>query len=123
RNGMLLPLSGKPLELHYFPRLGAEFFLWEPDLDYISQFHASPTVDLLRLESESIKAREFDWVVHNLEPSKRVYQGSRDYRRVRSPAALEPGAWHYDAARKTLRVRVLAAEHGNEIVHVEFAKP
>ncbi|HWR50718.1 MAG TPA: hypothetical protein VN428_06405, partial [Bryobacteraceae bacterium] len=47
RNGMLLPLSGKPLELHYFPRLGAEFFLWEPDLDYISQFHASPTVDLL----------------------------------------------------------------------------
>jgi hypothetical protein len=113
RNGMIVPLEGAVLELHYFPRLAAEWFLWEPEFDGVSQFHAAPALDLLRLESESLKDREFEWVVHHW-PQVRAVRG---YRRVRTGARLKPGTWTLGG--ETLRVRVRAKGGGNEIVHVE----
>jgi alpha-glucosidase (family GH31 glycosyl hydrolase) len=68
RSGSIVPLrpeaEGAPLELHYFPSLAAEFFLYEEDRDDISQVHAGPAGDVLRLEIESLAARTYEWVIH-----------------------------------------------------------
>jgi len=118
RNGMIVPFAGEPLEMHYFPRLGGEFFLWEPDLDEISQFHAAPAAEFMRLESESARDRVFDWVVHHTPPCKRVTQGERVYRRVARREQLAPGAWMVDG--DGVRIRVRASAGGDEIVHLEW---
>ncbi len=75
KSGSIVPLmperAGAPLELHYFPSLGAEFFLYEEAQDDISQLHAAPAGEVLRLEIESLTAREYEWVIHGAE-EKRV---------------------------------------------------
>lgn len=75
KSGSIVPLQGEaagaPLELHYFPSLGAEFFLYEETQDDISQLHAAPAGDELRLEIESLAAREYEWVIHGAQ-EKRV---------------------------------------------------
>lgn len=64
RNGAILPVAeGNTMRLHYTPKLGAEFFLWESDLEDISQVHAGPSADFLRLEIESKLDRTYEWVV------------------------------------------------------------
>jgi hypothetical protein len=64
RNGAILPLAeGDTMRLHYTPKLGAEFFLWESDLEEISQVHAGPSADFLRLEIESKQDRTYEWIV------------------------------------------------------------
>lgn len=123
RNGMLLPLNvSGALEMHYFPWLGAEFFLWEPSAEYISQFHAAPTLDLLRLESESLLDRTFDWVVYHIDRPREVREGvgERRYAPAAGRAGMKPGEWFYDAATRRLTVRVRARASGDEIVHVAF---
>jgi len=51
RNGAILPLAAKnAMELHYFPSLGGEFFLWESDKRDNSEFHAAPAGDFIRVE-------------------------------------------------------------------------
>jgi hypothetical protein len=104
RNGTIVPFDGlkrgEPMELHYFPRLGAEFFLLEPDLGEYTQVHAGPAADIMRLEIESKVDRTYEWVVHHIE----------------KPAAAEQiGArapeWSYDDRRNVhVRVRVRAGE-------------
>ncbi len=65
RNGSILPLAeGATIALHYTPKLGAEFFIWEPDQEDISQVHGGPSADFLRLEIESKKDRAYEWVVY-----------------------------------------------------------
>lgn len=65
RNGSIIPLAeGDRIDLHYLPKLGAEFFIWEPDVKDISQVHAGPSADFLRLEIESKKNRTYGWVVY-----------------------------------------------------------
>jgi hypothetical protein len=64
RNGAILPLAeGETMQLHYTPKLGAEFFLWESDLEDISQVHAGPSAEFLRLEIESKLDRKYEWIV------------------------------------------------------------
>ncbi len=118
RNGMIVPFAGRPLEMHYYPRLAAEFFLWEPDIESISQFHAAPTTDFIRLESESLTDREFDWVVHNLTPCRAVTEGGREYTRVARRDQLRPGTWLVEGS--DLRIRVRAEAGGDEIVHLAW---
>ncbi len=118
RNGMIVPLAGDPLEMHYYPRLGAEFFLWESDIKAVSQFHAAPATDFVRLESESLKDRSFDWVVHNLPACKTITEGGRAYSRVERRDQLKPGTWLIESG--TIRVRVRAQAGGNEIVHLAW---
>jgi hypothetical protein len=69
RNGTILPLDplkrGEPMVLHYFPKLGAEFFVLEPELADYTQVHAGPAADVMRLEIESKVARVYEWVVHH----------------------------------------------------------
>lgn len=124
RNGSIVPLapaSGDgPVELHYYPKLGGEFFLYEEDLADFTQVHAAPADEFLRLEIESKKDRAFEWVVHHTPACRRVAIGEKEFVRAESREKLAPGAWYYDAAAQSLHVRVRAAAGGDEIVNVTF---
>jgi hypothetical protein len=120
RNGSIVPLdSAAGLALHYFPKLGAEFFLLEADIGDYSQVHAAPAADIMRLEIESQKARDYQWVVHHVEKPTQV--GFRDvrYRQAVSAGALAGGMWFYDAARKNLYVRARVTAGQDCIINVE----
>jgi len=106
RNGSIVPLdSVVGIDLHYFPKLGAEFFLLEADIGDYSQVHAAPAADIMRLEIESKKDRVYQWVVHHVEKPAGVGFQDMKYRQAASLAALADGTWFYDAARKNLHVR------------------
>jgi hypothetical protein len=124
RNGTILPLApeapGRPLELHYFPKLGAEFFLYEEDLADVSQMHAAPAGKFLRLESESLKARTYEWIVHHTPACRKVMLGDTELVKAGARARLAPGTWYYDPAAENLHVVVSAATGGAEIVNVSF---
>jgi hypothetical protein len=107
RNGSIVPLnSAAGIDLHYFPKLGAEFFLLESDIGDYSQVHAAPAADIMRLEIESKKERDYQWVVHHVEKPASVGFQDVKYREAPSLAAMADGSWFYDAARKNLHVRV-----------------
>jgi hypothetical protein len=121
RNGTIVPLdSAGGTALHYFPSLGAEFFLLESDPDEWTQVHAAPAGDIIRLEIEAKKARDYQWVVHHIErPSEVGFEG-RKYGEVASAAAMKDRTWFYDAAQKNLQVRVRVAAGEDCIVNLSF---
>ncbi len=125
RNGTIVPLlpeTGDILELHYFsdPDLGAEFFLFEEEEQDISQFHAAPAGDLIRLEIESLRSRVYDWVIHGAEACRKIDGGGAEYTAVAEPGQLAPGRWYANPSRKELRIRVRSAAGGDEVVHVRY---
>jgi hypothetical protein len=72
----------------------------------------------MRLEIESKKAREYQWVVHHVErPVKVGFEGA-EFREVAAP--LQDRSWSYDAARKNLSIRVRVAADEDSIVNVMF---
>ena len=95
------------MELHYYPKLGAEFFIWEPDLAEVTQVHAAPALDYARVEIESKKDRLYEWVLHHtpavLEVSEVSEGAAGPYRKVADAARMAPGTWRYDAAARQLR--------------------
>jgi hypothetical protein len=103
RNGSILPIGGDPMQLHYFPSLAAEFFLYEPDLDMYSQFHASPALDFIRLQIESLVDRQYEWIVHHIDPPKQPPKER----------------WHYDAARRNLHVWTRGRAGDDVIINVK----
>jgi hypothetical protein len=109
RNGTIVPLGDNPMELHYFPRLGAEFFLWEADVGDYSQVHAAPANDLLRLEIESKKNRAYEWIVHHTAKPRSVMRGDRE---------LPDGTWSWDPGTRNLRIRVWAAQGEDHILRI-----
>jgi alpha-glucosidase (family GH31 glycosyl hydrolase) len=121
RNGWIVPLQEKDsMELHYFPSLGGEFFLWEPDLDENSQFHAAPAGDFLRVEVESKKRRTYEWVLHHTRAPREVSEESRAYTRVARRTLLRAGTWWHDEARNDLHL-VMRVEAGTDrIVNISF---
>lgn len=127
KNGSIVPLeseTGDILELHYFPKLGAEFFLFEEQGEDISQFHAAPAGAFLRLEIESRVGRVYDWVVHHAAPCRKVSSGGAEFTSVGEPGLLAPGRWYEDPSRKLLRIRVRSTAGGDEIVNVtEVTEP
>jgi alpha-glucosidase (family GH31 glycosyl hydrolase) len=109
-NGTIIPVAvgqGK-MELHYYPRLAAEFFLAEPGYDHPTQLHASPAGEYLRLQIESLVARDYEWVVHH----------------VTAPESVDRGEFpQYDARKKQLRVNVKAAAASDMIVNIRLKEP
>ncbi len=92
RNGAIVPLDAAGgMALHYFPKAGGEFFLLEGDIAEYSQVHASPALDFMRLEIESKKDRDYQWVVHHVDkPSSVGFEDARygeaaDARRTERP--------------------------------------
>jgi hypothetical protein len=105
RNGTIVPLdSASGIELHYFPKLGAEFFLVEDE--GWTQVHAAPAADVMRLEIESKKGREYVWVVHHVTRPLSVGFDGR---------ALP---WTYEG--ENLRIPVKVAAGADSIVNVAF---
>jgi len=121
RNGMILPLDFTGgIALHYFPTLAAEFFLLESDPADWTQVHAAPAADIMRLEIEGKKTRDYQWVVHHVERPSEVGFEDREYRQVMSAGALADRTWFYDAARKNLHVQVRVAAGEDCIVNLSY---
>ena len=113
RNGVILPLqSANGLELHYFPRLGAEFFLSEEGLHDISQVHAAPAGEVLRLEIESKVERAYVWVIHNVNAPRSV-----------TAIGGETPAMQYDPASRQLRLPVKAGANSDIIFNIVLEEP
>ncbi|MEZ5401066.1 MAG: glycoside hydrolase family 31 protein [Bryobacteraceae bacterium] len=108
-NGTILPLAENGvIVLHYFPRLGAEFFISEPGEEEVTQVHAGPAGDLLRLQIESKVGRDYRWVVHN----------------VSEPLRADPNMpFHYEPKRRELSIPMKAAAGSDRIVNVTLREP
>lgn len=121
RNGWIVPLAvSDKMELHYFPSLGAEFFLWEPDSEDNSQFHAAPADDFLRVEIESQRARTYEWVLHHTKSPRQVAEESGAYQKVEQREKLRPGAWWHDAKKNDLHLLLRAEAGSDRIVNISF---
>ncbi len=121
RNGSVFPLSftGK-MEVHYFPSLGGEFFLWEQDEDDNTQFHAAPAGEYLRVEIESKLNRTYEWVLHHTKAPKLVEEESAAYAKAASAKELKPGTWWHDDQRDALHVMLHADAETDRIINVSF---
>jgi alpha-glucosidase (family GH31 glycosyl hydrolase) len=121
RNGAIVPLDSEAgIALHYFPSLGAEFFLLESEPDGWTQVHAAPAADILRLEIEAKKTRDYQWVVHHAErPSQVGFEGRR-FAEAASAPAMQDRTWFYDVAQKNLHVRVRVAAGEDCIINLSF---
>jgi len=113
-------ISAGGLALHYFPKLGAEFFLLEAGIGDYSQVHAAPAADIMRLEIESKKARDYQWVVHHVDKPSSVGFQNVKYRQVPSLAAMPDRSWFYDAARQNLHVRVRVNAGQDSIINLAW---
>jgi alpha-glucosidase (family GH31 glycosyl hydrolase) len=123
RNGMIVPLAGEgTMELHYFPKLGAEFFLYEEDAGEYTQAHAAPAADQMRLEIESKVARDYTWVVHHPGAVKKVAVGEAELSEVNNAGDLRARTWRYDAAAQNLYVRDRVAAGEDHIVNLSFER-
>ena len=121
RNGSIVPLSGAgSLELHYFPKLGAEFFIYEETAGDYSQVHAAPAADIMRLEIESKVDREYTWIVHHLDSIKSVASGDTKLSEVQNAAELRSRSWYYDHVRKDLYVRDHVTAGQDHIINLSF---
>jgi hypothetical protein len=121
RNGALLPLeSAGGMTLHYFPKLGGEFFLLEPDIAEYSQAHAAPALDFVRLQIESKKARDYVWVVHHSKRPIGVDFEDRKYREVATLDTLADGTWYYDSKLENVHVRMHVKAGEDSIVNLNF---
>jgi hypothetical protein len=121
RNGWIVPLAVKDkMELHYFPSLGGEFFLWEPDVNENSQFHASPAGDYVRVEIESQKRRTYEWVLHHMKSPNAVAEDSGAYQRAAERSSLKPGEWWHDDALNNLHIMLRSEPKTDRIVNISF---
>jgi alpha-glucosidase (family GH31 glycosyl hydrolase) len=121
RNGTIVPLdSPGGMALHYFPQLGAEFFILEDDLSEYTAVHAAPSLDAMRLEIESKKDRDYQWVVHHIEKPSSVGFEEQKYKTATASNQMTDRTWFYDAAQKNLHIRVHAKAKEDCIVVIEF---
>ena len=101
-------------------RRAGEFFLLEGDIAEYSQVHASPALDFMRLEIESKKDRDYQWVVHHVDKPASVGFEDRKYGEAAALAALADRTWFYDAAQKNVHVRVKVKAGEDYIVNLNF---
>lgn len=120
RNGAVVPLGSDPMELHYFPKLGGEFFLFEADLGEYSQVHAAPAGDFMRLEVESKKDRTYQWVVHHVDRPRSLEMAGSRLREVTGRRELGPGLWFHDKGLRNLHVMMQARSGTDHIVNISF---
>ncbi len=124
RNGSILPLApaveNDLMQLHYFPRLAAEFFLYEEKTGALTQFHAAPAGELLRLEIEPAAERAYEWIVHHVGPPSAVRVAGREYNEVRTRRDLAPGRWWHDEKGGNLHIQTRAAAGAHHLIHIAF---
>jgi hypothetical protein len=124
KNGSIIPFlddaGADRVTAHYFPKLAAEFFIFEPDLGEHTQLHASPAGDFYRFEIECKAGREYEWVAHHLPAPKKVAQGETAFVRVGSRDRLRPNAWFHDSAAGNLHIRLRTRAGGGAIVNAAY---
>ncbi len=121
RNGWIVPLAmNDRMELHYFPSLGGEFFLWEADVSENSQFHAAPAGDYVRVEIESQKHRTYEWILHHTKAPREVADELGTYSKVDQRTGLKPGTWWHDSAKNNLHLMLDAKSGSDRIVNISF---
>jgi alpha-glucosidase (family GH31 glycosyl hydrolase) len=120
RNGSIVPLQSDVLELHYFPNLGGEFFLFEDESGDYTQVHAAPAADIMRLEIESAREREYEWVVRHANRPRAVGFEGRPFQQVTRRASLAHEKWFFDETSHNLHVRVKVAAGEDRIVNLSF---
>jgi len=124
RNGSILPLASPlgddVLSLHYFPRLAAEFFLYERGSGALTQFHAGPAGEWMRLEVESAVERRYEWVIHHVSRPSKVWTEQDEYYEVGYRDQLRRGTWWHDAARGNLHIRTQTAGGAGHVIKVSF---
>lgn len=121
KNGSLFPIeTGRRMELHYMPSLGGEFFLWEPSLKTISQFHAAPAGDYMRVEIETKVSRTYEWVLHHTNQPSEVAEESGAYRKVSARTQLRPGTWFHDSRLNNLHILLRADANSDRIINASI---
>ena len=121
KNGSILPLdSGGGIGLHYFPKSGGEFFILERETGDYTQVHAAPAADVMRLEIESKKERTYQWVIHHVEQPVGIGFEDQKYQSVTAVADLKDRTWFYDAAAKTLIVKVRVKAGEDNIINLSW---
>jgi len=124
--GSILPLVSSRkavgLELHYYPNIGAEFFLIEPDLGEYSQFHAAPVGAIMRVESESKIDRVLEWTLHRIDKPRKVAESEPPlrYREVSSRGELKPGLFFYDSVQRNLHLMLHSKAGEDRIVNMTY---
>lgn len=122
--GSILPLVAQRkdvgLELHYYPKIGAEFFLIEPEVGEYSQFHASPVGDILRVEAESKVSRRCEWILHHVDRPAAVREGEIALREASARGELQPGMWFYDKDQRSLHLMMDAKAGSDHIVNAYY---
>lgn len=123
RNGSIVPLAeradGGLLEAHYFPRLAAEFFLYERGSGELTQLHAAPAGSWIRLEIEPAVQRTWEWVVHHVRDCRKVVQAGAEYGRVSARGQLGPGKWWQDSAKGNLHIQAQAPAGTTHVIYVD----
>lgn len=121
RNGSIVPVD-RPgrVELHYFPKLGGEYFLWEPEIDAIAQIHAGPAGDALRLQIEEKTGRTYEWIVHNVSCPAEVARDGKPIQNAAPRTDLASSQWRYDGDRRNLHIRLDARVGEDIVLHVSF---
>jgi alpha-glucosidase (family GH31 glycosyl hydrolase) len=121
RNGAIIPLDhSNGMGLHYFPKLGGEFFLLEGDIAEYSQVHASPALDFMRLEIESKKDRDYQWVIHHVARPSSVDFDETRYTEVPELSKLEDRTWYWDPKQRNLHVRIKVKANTDTITNLNF---
>jgi len=85
----------------------------EPELGLLTQLHAGPSAEALRLEIEEKTGREYEWVIHHV---------SRPVKVMRGDAPVPSDSWSYDEPTRLLRVRTRAEATEDVIVNVTFER-
>ena len=119
--GSLIPLvTPRRLELHYFPSLGGEFFVYEPQANDYSQFHAAPSADFMRVESESKVARTCEWVLHHSSKPTSVGETGKSFRPAKTIAELQSGTWFFDAVSGNLHIVIATNAGEDHVINLRF---
>ena len=123
KNGSIVPLAEMPdarrVTVHYFPDLAGEFFYYEDD-GALTQLHAAPAGELLRLEVEPAKERVWEWVVHHVKRPSRVRAGGGEMPPVEAQEDLRPNHWWYDERRGNLHALISPPAGSDHVLYVAF---
>ena len=121
RSGSILPLQEyEKLELHYLPKLAAEYFLTEVGSSGITQIHAAPALADVRLQIEELVGKNYQWVIHHVLPPKQVVAAGRPFIEARHAADLQAGEWRYNADAKKLYISARVEAGEDWIAYVTF---
>ncbi len=121
RGGSILPLQAQErMELHYFPKLAAEYFLTETQSSGVTQIHAAPALADLRLQIEEQVGKNYQWVIHHVRLPEQVVVAGTPFVETGGASELQAGQWRYDTHAKKLYICARVEADEDWIAYVTF---